>query len=237
MKRSSKELKALARDTLVNRYGSFMGIFLVYLLITIGMNMLLNVGFPYRYTVVSAIISRLAAVIIALIVSVFSVGLIRFALNMCRGQDYRLSDLFFGFRTHPDRIIVAQFVLVLITEIIFIPSTVFSYMGGAFSDGYRFLMIQAVLFLICSLVSFSVTLGLQLSMYLLCDYDNLSAVQALKESWHLMRGNKARLFYLSLSFFGVYLLGILSCGIGLLWVYPYMQVTLGYFYLDIIGEL
>ena len=48
-----------------------------------------------------------------------------------------------------------------------------------------------------------------------------------------MEGNKLRLLYLQLSFIGFYLLAVLSCGIGLLWLMPYMQQTTVSFYLDV----
>ena len=52
-----------------------------------------------------------------------------------------------------------------------------------------------------------------------------------------MSGNKGRLFYIQLSFFGLALLAVLSCGIGLLWLMPYMLTTEVFFYLDVCGEL
>lgn len=56
-------------------------------------------------------------------------------------------------------------------------------------------------------------------------------------SAELMEGNMGRLFYIDLSFVGWTLLGLLSCGIGMLWVTPYMmQVTVN-FYRELTGEL
>ena len=54
-----------------------------------------------------------------------------------------------------------------------------------------------------------------------------------RRSKELMEGNKLRLLYLQLSFLGFYLLAVLSCGIGLLWLMPYMQQTMVSFYLDV----
>ena len=52
----------------------------------------------------------------------------------------------------------------------------------------------------------------------------------------LMSGNKIRLFYIFLSFVPLLLLGLLSCGIALLWVSPYMNATLAEFYMSIINN-
>ena len=83
------------------------------------------------------------------------------------------------------------------------------------------------------------SLGLMFSqtMFFLTDYIDIEAIQALKESVRIMRGKKGKLFYLQLSFIGIYLLGAIACGIGLLWVIPYMQVTMANFYRKITGEI
>ena len=58
----------------------------------------------------------------------------------------------------------------------------------------------------------------------------------MRESKRLMRGNKWRLFCLQLSFLGWLLLGCLTLGIGLLWVYPYQSAAEAAFYLEITGR-
>ena len=45
-----------------------------------------------------------------------------------------------------------------------------------------------------------------------------------------MKGHRLALFWLSLTFFGVLVLCILSFGIGLLFAMPYMQMTTTLFY-------
>lgn len=52
-----------------------------------------------------------------------------------------------------------------------------------------------------------------------------------------MEGNLGRLFYIELSFIGLALLGLLSCGIGMLWVTPYMMQVSVNFYRSLTGEL
>ena len=87
-----------------------------------------------------------------------------------------------------------------------------------------------VIYLILSLM-FSQT------MFFLTDYIDIEAMQALKESVRIMKGKKGKFFYLQLSFIGIYLLGAIACGIGLLWVIPYMQVAMANFYRKITGEV
>ena len=69
--------------------------------------------------------------------------------------------------------------------------------------------------------------------YLMLDFPDYTAPQLLHLAPKLMKGHKARLFYIMLSFVPLLLLCIFSCGIGYLWIYPYMQTTYANFYLDL----
>lgn len=69
-----------------------------------------------------------------------------------------------------------------------------------------------------------------MSWYILCDDPKVGANAARKRSMELMRGHKWKLFCLSLSFIGWWLLCILTLGILSLWVVPYQQTALAHFY-------
>lgn len=69
--------------------------------------------------------------------------------------------------------------------------------------------------------------------YILQDNPELYNYKAVEASMAMMRGRKGKLFLLDLSFIGWYILGILSLGIGLLWVLPYHQSARAAFYEDI----
>ena len=72
--------------------------------------------------------------------------------------------------------------------------------------------------------------------YLLRDYPELGVREALRTSKEMMKGHKWDLFVLDLSFIGWMLLGIMTAGIGLLWVTPYMDTTHAAFYEDLKNE-
>lgn len=69
--------------------------------------------------------------------------------------------------------------------------------------------------------------------YILAEDPDTGIMEALSRSSEMMRGNKLRLFFLSLSFFGWMLLGTITFGIALLWVNPYVEASWAAFYLDI----
>ena len=72
--------------------------------------------------------------------------------------------------------------------------------------------------------------------FLLHDYPELSAREALKLSREMMRGYKWDLFVLEFSFIGWIVLAICTFGIGLLWVLPYIYTAEGHFYDDLKNE-
>jgi uncharacterized membrane protein len=69
--------------------------------------------------------------------------------------------------------------------------------------------------------------------YILAENEDISAIEAIKESARIMKGNKFRLFKLGLSFIGWFILGMITLGIGFLWIMPYYTITLTNFYKEI----
>lgn len=71
--------------------------------------------------------------------------------------------------------------------------------------------------------------------YIMYEHPEYTATEAIKASKEMMKGNKWRLFCLDISFIGWILLSILTLGIGLLWVVPYMEAAYAAFYREISG--
>ena len=69
--------------------------------------------------------------------------------------------------------------------------------------------------------------------YLLAENPNLSADEAFSLSKQMTTGQKADLFVLDLSFIGWIILGLICCGIGILFVLPYPQATRAEVYLNL----
>lgn len=74
------------------------------------------------------------------------------------------------------------------------------------------------------------SLGLSLTFFIMADDANISGIDAVKMSWNMMNGHKTELFCLWLRFLGWGILAVLTCGIGLFWLYPYMTATTMNFY-------
>ncbi len=74
------------------------------------------------------------------------------------------------------------------------------------------------------------SLGLSMTFFIMVDDPNISGMDALKMSWNIMNGQKWNLFCLWCRFIGWMLLCLITCGIGFLWLEPYMMgATLNFY--------
>jgi uncharacterized membrane protein len=69
------------------------------------------------------------------------------------------------------------------------------------------------------------TFSYRMTPWILADNPQIGYKRALKLSMQLTRGHKWRMFVLDLSFIGWFLLGLLACGIGVMFVAPYYQAV------------
>ncbi len=76
-----------------------------------------------------------------------------------------------------------------------------------------------------------------LTPFILKDEPELKYNAAIEKSMHMMNGYKMKLFLLDLSFIGWMILSVLTLGIGLLFLQPYMNTARAAFYEDLKAEL
>lgn len=236
MKRSSKELKRLARENLTGHYNIPMGAFVVAGAITLAIELPFSMLQNPHNSPMQNIVFYIAEFLISLIGAVLSVGQIRIHLNMARKQPYELKQLFYGFRNHSDRIILSALILTVVTLITGIPSIIGTVLLRRELTTENALIFSC-LALVSMILSLLVGLFLQLVYYLVLDNPDMSVIACFKKSCQLMKGQKGRLFYLLLSFIGMDILILLSLGIGSLWIMPYQMQTFALFYLDIIDGI
>ncbi len=101
---------------------------------------------------------------------------------------------------------------------------------GAYFMYSLFLLLWTLLLIIPGIIkSFSYTM----TFYILADDPDVGVLDAITRSRELMDGNKIKYWCLCWRFFGWFLLSILTCGIGFIWLYPYMNTAFAEFYQDI----
>jgi len=69
--------------------------------------------------------------------------------------------------------------------------------------------------------------------YILAQNPDIGAKRAIELSGQMTRGSKLDIFILDLSFLGWYLLGMLACFVGVLFVRPYVDATMAELYIDL----
>lgn len=89
-----------------------------------------------------------------------------------------------------------------------------------------FILLIIVLTVALSMILFRYAM----TYYIYIDNPDMGAMEAIKESVSMMKGNKTRLLLLYLSFILWYLLGIVTVGIAFLWITPYIKSTEAVFY-------
>lgn len=132
-------------------------------------------------------------------------GLIRYFLKLKRAEGPALENLFDGFNN-------------------FVPSLVLFILIQVFT------FLWFLLFIIPGIIA---ALRYSQAFYILNDNPGMSAMEALNKSKEMMMGHKGKLFVLYLSFIGWFLLSCITCGVGFLWLVPYVQTTLANFYDDL----
>jgi uncharacterized membrane protein len=75
-----------------------------------------------------------------------------------------------------------------------------------------------------------------MSPYILKENPDMDALEAINESMRLMDGHKMELFLLDLSMIGWAILCCLTCGIGTLFLTPYVYSCHAHFYEDLKKE-
>lgn len=100
------------------------------------------------------------------------------------------------------------------------------YLGGSLLVSI-FTILWALLLIIPGIIK---AYAYAMTPYIMKDQPELSAVDCIDRSMSMMNGYKWKLFLLDLSFIGWWLLSILTLGIGMLWLNPYVYCSRAQFY-------
>ncbi len=233
--RPSGALKAQARDHLTGHYATAISALLLIQCIVF-LSTTISTGFADTTTLTGMILSLLISFILQLLAGIFTVGQTQLFFHIACRQTPKINDIFSGFKNHPDKAILIQFVL-LLTGIL--PMTPFLILLFFYQKGQNMYLIPflALTFVIGLILSCYLYLSFALLYYLMLDFPHYSVKELLLASNAFMKGHRAKLFYLQVSFLPLHFSALLTCGIGLLWVIPYQNTTLLFFYLDLVRTI
>lgn len=205
------DLMTHARDALQGKWGTAVVFTLFYYIVMQlfqGVAQLPMAGVSLlRSEMASVVAIIITVVLIYLFVGVFQLGISRFYLNLVRDDMQGIGCLFYGFK----------------------------FFWKAAGTYLLMILIIALWSLLLVVPGIIATFAYSMAFYVLADNPEISASEALARSKRMMDGNKTKMFCLSCRFIGWSLLGLLSCGIGMLWVQPYMLTSFAEFYEDVRG--
>jgi uncharacterized membrane protein len=135
------------------------------------------------------------------------VGLHILSLSLVRDRGIRAGQLFDGFADFLDGL--AAYILMIV-----------------------YIILWSLLFLIPGLIA---ALSYSMTYFVLADNPKMSGQEAIRRSKLIMKGNKWTLSCLAGRFTGWFLLGIITMGIGFIWIGPYFMASLAVFYDQIQG--
>ncbi len=250
--RVKNNYKGIAREKLLGRYtviiGAILIVQLIYFILGSITASLVDTGSTAGIIIFGAIM-----VITGLIGAVFSLGEKTIYLKTACGDKIKITDIFEGFKGYADKAIILQFVIALKCVVFMLPAIItivfIDYISGGISvsissgisferdPGYRMniaLIFISVICIICGLIgSIYVRLVTSQVFYILLDYPQLDAKTILGRSRDMMQGKMMSYLYLAISFVPILILGVLSMGVGLMYIRPYMGMTFTEFYMNL----
>ncbi len=195
------------------------------------------------------IFSLLISVAFFLLGGPITLGYVKFNLDLVDGREASIDALFSQFKRFGDGFLVQLLRRIFIglwTLLFCLPGIVLGIvigvlaaMGGADDSVVAVAVVACFLIGVIpgAILGTIKEYGYTMAPYILYENPGMSANDAIKASKELMDGNKWRLFCLLFSFTGWALLSVFfSCGIGHLWLNPYMEAAVASFYREISAE-
>jgi uncharacterized membrane protein len=158
-----------------------------------------------NYVAVFGVLKFTGNIAVLLLGGAFALGIATFSLAIARKESAKLEMIFSGFQYFGKTL--GLYLLVILFVILWMLLLIVPGIIAAFSYSLAF--------------------------YLMSDNPDIGVMEAIDKSKKMMYGYKWKFFRLNLRFFGWFLLGILSLGIGFLWIVPYISVSTAKFYDDV----
>ena len=225
-------MKDQALATLEGKWGSFVGLTFIYILLYALASGLAQFGAIFQgsmFTTLAIVFTIIGAIITILFIPM-QYGYYIAHLNSSRlDLPADIGDLFCGYRRFKD-VFVTLLLQLLVIFAALLPYFIFFGIVTWLKllEGHIFMVIIVG----CVLMIPGLVLGLAytLAPFILHDKPELSPSEVLRESRMMMNGHKWELFLLILSFFGWLILCLFTFGIGMLWLAPYMAMTIVKYY-------
>ncbi len=233
-KKTLKEIRSNAKGQLVGRYSIAM-----FVTITISIIQLFALSLAesaYTGSIRTYLLRFVISIVIDLLTGILLYGQSHFYLDFVRNvQPLKASGIFHGFRHETDKAILIQGVFTLASILSSIPAVLISVEIITIPES-AYETVSLLIYGFDFLLMLTANLFFGLSFFVLNDNPDLSVLEILRESMHLMQKKKGRYILLCLSALPLFILGFCACFVGIFWVAAYYRVLLTNFYLDAICE-
>ncbi len=229
--KSSSELKAIAKEKSLDKYGTLIFANILIFAIQFIVSALVTVSGPANIFLFC--INELITLVISILVGILVSGKAYLYMNLLYSQAVSTSDIFFGFKQHPNKAVTIQALFVVVDFLVSIPGTVIFYLSRT-NPSSGLLGVLFIFIVLGLIVNVYVSLTYSQAFFLLHDYPDKSAKELLAYSKEMMKGHRFRLLYLHISFIPLMIFGVITLFIPLLWISVYRYATLTAFYQDLI---
>ncbi len=182
------------------------------------------------------IMSQVVSAVVGALAATLTTGYAYLCLQISRAEKAKLADLFFVYRNNPDRVILLYLLSFAIQVLIGLPADVVSYYSEKSPDNAGLYLVGSVLTIASIVIGYIFSLMVSQIFFLYLDDTSKSVPEIFRESMTLMKGHKGRLFYIQISFIGWLILCLMTLGVLLVYVGPYMEMTFAEFYRNLRGE-
>ncbi|MCM1188477.1 MAG: DUF975 family protein [bacterium] len=235
------KLKDSAKDRLCGSYtDTVFGCFLFFLVLVGAF--LIPVLFPALAAMLTGVFSfrafytasvQTGLIFCLILTGFFKLGISYLCFRIACGQSCRYENIFYGFSGEILGKALFLSTLHLLVGILFQLPFLYLFLQYINSADYRMLIAALLASAAGYLIYVPIGLTFDIAYYLLLDFPEKRLGALLDATLHVIHGHRRRFFLLRISFLPLYLLCILSLGVGFLWICPYAHMTQVLFYLDL----
>lgn len=230
---STAQLKAIAKERALDRYGTLIFanilIFVIQVIIS-GITTVASSG-----SIIIFVINQLISLIVSILLGILSSGKAYLYMNLVYSQTISASDIFFGLKQHPEKAVVIQSVFVIANFVVTLPSSLILFFTNQ-SSSIDLYLTNIIVLIVGIIINIYISLVYSQAFFLLHDFPDRSAKDLLATSRRLMKGKKLKLFLLELSFVPLYIFGIITLFVPLLWISVYRYASVAVFYQKLISD-
>lgn len=227
--KSNGELKAAARGHLEGKYPQSALIIIAFIVCSFFIS-LISTGTGSGKSIVANLLIIASSIVFSTFPFLLKAGLFHFFIKLCCNAPCNTKDVFCAFTINGKRNFTYALMMVLIENICLLPASCFILLAV---NNHRYFLYGGIALIIGFIIYFFIEVCFSQVLFLLFDFPEKKIGELIGLSLYLMKGQKLRYIILVLTFLPLEILGYISCGLGLLWVFPYKYSTLACYYLEL----